>query len=105
MPATLVVVTGPPGTGKSTVAEAAAGALGAAVLGWDGAMAGLTGFAEVQAAPAGLTRERHRAVGWSILGEPAPDPNSGRIRSVTDRICPMFGGPAALRGGGTSPAG
>ena len=34
----VVLVTGPPGTGKSTLAEHAAGLLGAPVLGWDWVM-------------------------------------------------------------------
>jgi predicted kinase len=62
------VVTGPPGTGKSTVAEAAADALGAATLAWDWAMAGLTGDPAVAATIDGLTPERRRRVGWAILG-------------------------------------
>jgi predicted kinase len=64
---TLLLVTGPPGTGKSTLAEAGAGALGASVLAWDWAMAGMTGFDAVQAALRGMDRRAHRAVGWSIL--------------------------------------
>jgi predicted kinase len=64
---TLLLVTGPPGTGKSTLAEAGAAALGASVLAWDWAMAGMTGFAPVQAALHGMDRSEHRAVGWSIL--------------------------------------
>jgi predicted kinase len=64
---TLVLVTGPPGTGKSTLAEAAAAAVGGPVLAWDWAMAGLTGFDDVQKALAGLDRQDYRRVGWSIL--------------------------------------
>jgi predicted kinase len=64
---TLLLVTGPPGTGKSTLAEAAAGTLGAPVLAWDWAMAGMTRFDAVQAALRAMDRLEHRAVGWSIL--------------------------------------
>jgi predicted kinase len=64
---TLVLVTGPPGTGKSTLAEAAAAAVGGPVLAWDWAMAGLTGFDDLQKALAGLDRLDYRRVGWSIL--------------------------------------
>jgi predicted kinase len=63
----LVLMTGPPGTGKSTLAEQAAGRLGACVLGWDWVMAALTPFEEIQDA---LHRSDHvqvRRVGWSIL--------------------------------------
>lgn len=64
----LVLLTGPPGTGKSTLAEVAAAELGAAVLGWDWAMAGLRPFPEMQSALGSLDVDGHRRVGWSILG-------------------------------------
>jgi predicted kinase len=64
---TIVVVTGPPGTGKSTLASAAASMIGAPVLGWDWVMAGLTPFDPVQQALASLDHDSHRRVGWSIL--------------------------------------
>jgi predicted kinase len=64
---TIVLVTGPPGTGKSTLASAAATMLAAPVLGWDWVMAGLTPFEGVQQALAGLDHVGHRRVGWSIL--------------------------------------
>jgi predicted kinase len=63
----LVLVTGPPGTGKSTVAGAVARRLGAAVLGHDWAMSGLRPFPEVQAALDAMEPPGHRPVGWSIL--------------------------------------
>ena len=62
----LVLVTGLPGSGKSTVAEAVAEPLGAAVLGHDWTMSGLRPYTELQlvldAIPTG-----HQVVGWSIL--------------------------------------
>jgi predicted kinase len=64
---TLVLVTGLPGTGKSTVAEAAAKILGAAVLGHDWAMSGLRPYQELQDALEAMTPSGHRVVGWSIL--------------------------------------
>ena len=63
----LVLVTGPPGTGKSTIADVAASELRAAVLGWDWAMASLTRFEDVQQTFVAMDRERYRSVGWSIL--------------------------------------
>jgi hypothetical protein len=66
-PATVVLVTGPPATGKSTLAEVAAAALGASVLAWDWAMAALTPFPEIQDALASMDRQRHRSVGWALL--------------------------------------
>jgi predicted kinase len=65
---TLVVVTGPPGTGKSTLAEAVSARLGgAAVLGWDWAMAGMRWCTPIQDALATLDHPTYARVGWSIL--------------------------------------
>src|SRR5580692_9628438 len=66
-PPVLVLVTGLPGTGKSTVADAVAGLLGTAVLAHDWAMSGLRPYPELQAALDHMTPPGHRAVGWSIL--------------------------------------
>lgn len=63
----MLLVTGPPGTGKSTTAEAAARTLGAPVLAWDWVMAGMTRFDGVQAALREMDADGHRSVGWSIL--------------------------------------
>ena len=63
----LVVCTGPPGTGKSTIANEVAVRLGATVLGWDWAMGALTWCEPVQDALASLDRVAHRRVGWSLL--------------------------------------
>jgi predicted kinase len=64
---TLVLFTGPPGTGKSTLAGVAAGVPDAPVLGWDWAMAGLSGFESLQAAMRAMDVGTYRSVGWSIL--------------------------------------
>jgi predicted kinase len=64
---TLALFTGAPCTGKSTLAEAAATALGAPVLAWDWAMAALTWCAPVQDTIESLDRPTQRRVGWTIL--------------------------------------
>ena len=67
----LVLVTGLPGTGKSTLAQRIAPRLGAPVLGWDWMMGALTPFAGIQAAISDMDRLDHRAVGWSLLWQTA----------------------------------
>lgn len=63
----LVVVTGVPGTGKSTVADAVGQLLGAAVFAHDWAMSGLRPYPELQQALDVMDPRGHRVVGWSIL--------------------------------------
>jgi predicted kinase len=65
--ASMVLLTGAPGTGKSTLADAAAASLHAPVLAWDWVMGSLTGFGDVQAAFRQMDREDYRAVGWSVM--------------------------------------
>lgn len=65
-PPKLVLVTGLPGTGKSTVAAAAAQILGTAVIAHDWAMSGLRTYPEIERALDGMELGR-RHVGWSIL--------------------------------------
>jgi predicted kinase len=66
-PRLLVVVTGLPGPGKSTVGDHAAAALGAPVLAHDWAMSGLRLYPVLQAALDTMEPPGHGAVGWSIL--------------------------------------
>ena len=63
----LVLVTGLPGTGKSTMADVAATELGAPVLGHDWAMSGLRPYPELQETLDAMGLRGHREVGWSIL--------------------------------------
>ena len=63
----LVLVTGLPGTGKSTMSEVAAEALCAPVLAHDWAMSGLRPYPELQRALDDMDPPGHRAVGWSLL--------------------------------------
>jgi predicted kinase len=66
----LVLVGGPTGAGKSTMAEAIAGELDATVASFDWLMSGLRAFPDVWA---GIERpvERQRGIGWSLLGRVA----------------------------------
>jgi len=63
----LVLVTGLQATGKSTMADVAADALGAPVLAHDWAMSGLRPFPVLQRALDDMDPPGHRAVGWSLL--------------------------------------
>jgi predicted kinase len=63
----VVLVTGLPGSGKSTMAEVAGRALGTPVLGHDWVMSGLRPFPEMQAALDSMGLRGHRGVGWSLL--------------------------------------
>jgi predicted kinase len=63
----VVLITGLPGSGKSTMAKVAGQALGAPVLGHDWAMSGLRPFPEVQGALDTMGPRGHRGVGWSLL--------------------------------------
>jgi predicted kinase len=65
--ATLLLLTGLPATGKSTLAGRAADALGAAVLGHDWAMAGLRPYGELQSVLDAMAWGEARGVGWSVL--------------------------------------
>ncbi len=67
----VLLVTGLPATGKSTLAARIAPALGAPVLGWDWMMGALTRFDRVEAAIAGMDSLGHRSVGWSLLWQTA----------------------------------
>lgn len=65
--ATLVLFTGPPCSGKSTLAEGVAAVLHAPVLGWDWAMAALTWCQPLEATLERLDRQDYRRVGWTLL--------------------------------------
>jgi len=65
--ALLVLITGLPGTGKSSVAEMLSTRLHASVLSHDWAMSGLRPYPEIQAVLDEMDPSGHRVVGWSIL--------------------------------------
>jgi predicted kinase len=63
----LVVFTGLPGTGKSTLAAHAAGSLAAPVLGWDWVMAALRPYPGIQEALGRMDFPTYVGVGWSVM--------------------------------------
>lgn len=63
----LVLITGLQGTGKSTIADAAAETLRTSVLAHDWAMSGLRPFDEIERALDAMDFLGRRAVGWSLL--------------------------------------
>jgi predicted kinase len=66
----LVLIGGPTGSGKSTMAHAIAADLGATVAGFDWLMSGLRAFPEIWAAVE-YPVEQQRAIGWSLLSRVA----------------------------------
>lgn len=62
-----MLVTGLPGTGKSTMADVAASELAAPVLGHDWTMSGLRPYPELQETLDAMGLRGHRSAGWSIL--------------------------------------
>jgi len=63
----LVLVTGLPGTGKSTVAEAVARNLHGSTFSHDWVMSGLRPYGNIQKLLDEMEPSGHRVVGWSIL--------------------------------------
>jgi hypothetical protein len=93
-----VLVTGLPGTGKSTMADVAAATLGAPVVGHDWAMSGLRPYPEVQEALDVMGLRGHRGVGWSILWALARSQLRRRQSVVLDGVAraPEVAGTRAL---------
>jgi predicted kinase len=63
----VVVFTGVPGCGKTTLADEIARDLGAPSVQWDWLAAGLTPFPELQSVLDGMERERYRDVIYSLM--------------------------------------
>lgn len=63
----LVLITGLPATGKSTMAQVAGRSLDAPVLGHDWVMSGLRPHPEIQDTLNAMGPRGHRGVGWSLL--------------------------------------
>jgi hypothetical protein len=66
-PPTLLLITGVPGSGKSSLARAAADHLGCGVLGHDWTMAGLRAFPPVWDRMREQGPLEFRSVGWSVM--------------------------------------
>jgi predicted kinase len=82
----LVLITGLPGSGKSTMAEAAGRQLSAPVLGHDWTMSGLRPFPEVQETLDAMGVRGHRGVGWSVLWSLARSQLRGGSSVVLDGV-------------------
>jgi predicted kinase len=63
----IILVTGLPGTGKSTVADEIGSLLGAAVLAHDWVISALRPFDELERAMDSMSPSGRQTVGWSIL--------------------------------------
>jgi predicted kinase len=83
--ADLVILGGPTGSGKSTMAEAIAADLGATIASFDWVMSGLRAFPDVWAALE-YPVERQRSVGWSLLGRVAEQQLRGNRSVVLDLV-------------------
>ena len=65
----VVVFSGPPGTGKSPLADTIGRDLMAPVISWDWLMAGITPFADLQRALEQMERDTQRDVGYSLMSQ------------------------------------
>ncbi len=81
----LVVVSGPPGAGKSTLANAIASHLGGTVASFDWLMSGLRAFPDLWTVVE-QPLERQREIGWSLLSRVAQQQLSRGGSCVLDLV-------------------
>jgi predicted kinase len=82
----LVVFTGVPGCGKSTLADEIGCDLGAPVVNWDWMVAGLTAFPELQAVLDNMERDRYRDVGYALMSQMVEKQLRNKQSVVTDCV-------------------
>jgi DNA polymerase III delta prime subunit len=65
----VLLFSGPPATGKSTLADAIGRELPAPLIAWDWLVAGLTQFAEVPRVLDTVERDTYRDVGYALMAQ------------------------------------
>ena len=82
----VVVFTGVPGCGKSTLADEIARDIGAPVVNWDWLVAALTRFGELQEVLDHMERDRYRDVGYALMSQMVEKQLRNHQSVVTDCV-------------------